>query len=103
MPKNMGAHFRQIYGLALLQIRLHEFNTLDGIVQKGVGIDLLRIGEALALTWDDIDFDTGIISIYKTMAYKPGEDGRYDYRIGPPKTAAGTREVPMLDEVKAAL
>ena len=37
------------------------------------------------------------------MAYKPGEDGRYDYRISPPKTAAGTREVPMLDEVKSAL
>lgn len=62
----------------------------------------LRIGEALALTWDDIDFDTGVIKVYKTMAYKPGEDGRYDYRISPPKTAAGVREVPMLDEVKAA-
>ena len=65
----------------------------------------LRIGEALALTWDDIGFDTGIISIYiyKTMTYKPGEDGRYGYRISPPKTGAGTREVPTLDEVKAAL
>lgn len=27
----------------------------------------LRIGEALALTWDDIDFDAGLITIYKTM------------------------------------
>ena len=63
----------------------------------------LRIGEALALTWDDIDFDTGVISIYKTMAYKSGEDGKYDYRISPPKTAAGNREIPMLDDVKSAL
>lgn len=63
----------------------------------------LRIGEALTLTWDDIDFDTGMITIYKTMAYKQGEDGRYDYRISPPKTAAGNREIPMLDDVKAAL
>ncbi len=63
----------------------------------------LRIGEALALTWDDIDFDQGIINIYKTMAYKSGEDGKYDYRISPPKTAAGTREIPMLDDVKDAL
>lgn len=63
----------------------------------------LRIGEALALTWDDIDFDAGVITVCKTMAYKPGEDGRYGYRISPPKTAAGNREVPMLDDVKAAL
>lgn len=69
-------------------------------VRLGTG---LRIGEAFALTWDDVDFDTGIIRIYKTMAYKLGEDGRYNYRISPPKTAAGSREVPMLDEVKDAL
>lgn len=80
----------------------HIYSRLGNLLTVLLGTGL-RIGEALALTWDDIDFDTGIISIYKTMAYKPGEDGRYDYRIGPPKTAAGTREVPMLDEVKAAL
>lgn len=38
------------------------------------------------------------------MAYKSGDDGRkYGYRISPPKTAAGNREIPMLDEVRAAL
>lgn len=63
----------------------------------------LRIGEALALTWNDIDFDTGMITIYKTMAYKRGEDGKYGYRISPPKTASGNREVPMLDDVRDAL
>jgi len=63
----------------------------------------LRIGEALALAWDDINFDAGIITVYKTMAYKRGEDGKYSYRISPPKTAAGNREIPMLDDVKAAL
>lgn len=62
----------------------------------------MRIGEALAITWDDVDFDSGIITIYKTMSYKPGEDGKYAYRIGPPKTTAGVREIPMMDEVKAA-
>lgn len=41
--------------------------------------------------------------IYKAMEYKLGENGGYDYRISPPKTAAGNREIPMLDEVKAAL
>jgi integrase len=28
-----------------------------------------RIGEALALTWDDIDFDEGILTINKTLVY----------------------------------
>lgn len=63
----------------------------------------LRIGEALALTWDDVDFDSSLITVHKTMAYKPGEDGKYDYRITPPKTAAGNREIPMLDDVRSAL
>lgn len=44
-----------------------------------------------------------MITIYKTMAYKQGEDGKYGYRISPPKTAAGIREIPMLDDVIAAL
>lgn len=80
----------------------HIYNRLGNLFTVLLGTGL-RIGEALALTWDDIGFDTGVISIYKTMTYKPGEDGRYDYRISPPKTDAGIREVPMLDEVKAAL
>ena len=78
------------------------YNRLGNLFTVLLGTGL-RIGEALALTWDDVHFDTGIISVYKTMAYKPGEDGRYDYRLTPPKTAAGVREIPMLDEVKAAL
>lgn len=78
------------------------YNRLGNLFTVLLGTGL-RIGEALALTWDDIDFDEGIIRIYKTMAYKPDEDGKYDYRINPPKTAAGNREIPMLDDVKAAL
>ena len=30
----------------------------------------LRIGEAAALQWDDIDFESGIISVTKTLYYK---------------------------------
>lgn len=80
----------------------HMYNRLGNLFTVLLGTGL-RIGEALALTWDDIDFDTGVITVYKTMAYKSGEDGRYDYRISPPKTTAGNREIPMLDDVKSAL
>lgn len=80
----------------------HIYQRLGNLFTVLLGTGL-RIGEALALTWEDIDFDTGIINVYKTMAYKAGEDGRYNYRLGPPKTSAGVREIPMLDEVKSAL
>lgn len=80
----------------------HIYGRLGNLFTVLLGTGL-RIGEALALTWDDIDFDSGMITIYKTMAYKQGEDGKYGYRISPPKTAAGIREIPMLDDVIAAL
>lgn len=80
----------------------HLYSRLGNLFTVLLGTGL-RIGEALALTWNDIDFDTGMITIYKTMAYKRGEDGKYGYRISPPKTASGNREIPMLDDVKAAL
>lgn len=47
----------------------------------------LRPGEALALTWDDVDLDSRIVTVHK--AYK--KDGT----IGAPKTAAGNRKVPI--------
>jgi len=34
----------------------------------------MRIGEAAALLWSDIDFDTGLLSITKTMYYKSMDD-----------------------------
>lgn len=80
----------------------HIYNRLGNLFTVLLGTGL-RIGEALALTWDDVDFDAGLITVCKTMTYKPGEDGKYDYRISPPKIAAGNREVPMLDDVKTAL
>lgn len=63
----------------------------------------LRIGEALGLRWCDCDFEEGIIYITHTLMYKSGEDGGYQYRVTSPKTEAGNREIPMFDDVKAAL
>lgn len=63
----------------------------------------MRIGEALGLTWDDCDFDSSIIHVTHALLYKLGENDGYRYRISAPKTEAGIREIPMLDEVKMAL
>lgn len=63
----------------------------------------MRIGEALGLRWCDCDFEEGIIHVTHALLYKRGEDGNYRYRISAPKTEAGFREIPMFDDVKAAL
>ena len=48
----------------------------------------MRIGEA-ALLWSDIDFDTGLLSINKTMYYKSMDD----FKPVEPKTQARVRTI----------
>lgn len=53
----------------------------------------LRKSEALALTWDDVDFKGRQIRITKSIDYTVGSNPK----IKPPKTDAGTRIVPIID------
>lgn len=53
----------------------------------------LRIGEAAALQWEDIDFESGIISVTKTLYYK----SMNEYTFVDPKTSASIRTV-VIDE-----
>ena len=63
----------------------------------------MRIGEALGLRWCDCDFDANLIYVTHTISYKCREDGFYRYRVTSPKTDAGNREIPMLNDVREAL
>ena len=59
-----------------------------------------RIGEAIGLRWDDLDFEKRTISINHSLVYYPVGDSRTSVlRVSKPKTAAGIRTVPMLDIV----
>ena len=49
----------------------------------------LRIGEVAALQWEDIDFESGIISVTKTLYYK----SMNEYTFVDPKTSASIRTV----------
>lgn len=62
-----------------------------------------RIGEALGLRWQDLDYDKRTISINHSLSYyqKP-ESNKSVLRISKPKTEAGIRTIPMLDVVKDA-
>lgn len=53
----------------------------------------MRIGEAQALQWDDIDFDTGILNIDKTLYYKNAKE----FYLTEPKTKASIRQIAIDD------
>ena len=49
----------------------------------------MRIGEAAALQWSDINFETGLLSITKTLYYKTIDE----YKFVEPKTQASIRTI----------
>ncbi len=69
------------------------------VVALGTG---MRIGEILGLTFDCIDFDKGLITVNKTLCYLPN-NGEAIYELHSPKTRAGKRQIPMIQDVKDVL
>ena len=63
----------------------------------------LRIGELAALTWNDINFKTGEISITKSLNRYRKEDYGFTLGIGSTKTDTSNRTVYMSDVVRTAL
>ncbi|BAQ11362.1 integration/recombination protein [Bacillus sp. OxB-1] len=61
----------------------------------------LRVGEALALTWDDIDLDKRLLRVNKTLFEKPATDGGFDFM--PPKTEDSNRTVSFNQELAEEL
>lgn len=59
----------------------------------------LRIGEATALTWQDVDYNNNVLHITKTVSRT--EEGKYT--IGMPKSKAGIRDIPLNEGIKNIL
>ena len=63
----------------------------------------MRIGECLGLTWDDVDFEKRFISVNHNLTDRPvGPEHKCERHIQTPKTEAGTRLIPIVDEVMDA-
>lgn len=61
-----------------------------------------RVGELVGLRWKDVDMTNNIISINHNLIYRPQEgSGKCEMHITTPKTSAGVRTIPMMQEVKA--
>ena len=58
----------------------------------------VRVGEMLALTWNDIDFDNGKVKINKNLQRIDG-----NIIITTPKTEKGKRDIPLLPETAQLL
>lgn len=55
----------------------------------------IRIGELMALEWRDIDLDSGIMAITKTMYSSLNEQGEWEDMIDTPKTRTSYRDIPL--------
>ncbi len=55
----------------------------------------LRIGELLALEWEDIDFEKGLLKVNKSCHYGRDRAGTYARIVEPPKTAQSERVIPL--------
>lgn len=62
-----------------------------------------RVGELIGLRWVDCDFENKLININHNLIYRLQDNGKCEFHITTPKTQAGIRVIPMLNEVKAAL
>src|SRR6266542_4175113 len=60
----------------------------------------MRLSEVLGLSWDDVDFNAGVIHVRHQLAR--GRRGVPPHRI-PPKTCASVREIPLLLQLAAVL
>ena len=59
----------------------------------------MRIGECLGLRWEDVDFEKRTISVNHNLTQRPLDDGSCRKHISTPKTKAGIRTIPMINEV----
>ena len=86
---------------------IHEFNQFLKVVDDFSHAVLfnalfwtgMRKGELLALRWNDIDLDEGLIHITKTLS----NDGKNGWELTAPKTKTSKRDVMMTSSLKQML
>lgn len=77
--------------------KVEKFDIYNAVIKFQIYTGL-RIGETLALTWDDIDFDKKIIDINKTVLYMDKQ-----YKVGPPKTDNSYRQLGLNETISQLL
>ncbi len=96
-PKARG---KQITCFTPTEQKKIEQAILNGKKPKMFGVIIclytgLRIGELLALTWSDVDFKRGVISVTKTCYDGKDEGGKFTRITDVPKTETSRRVIPL--------
>lgn len=59
----------------------------------------MRIGECLGLRWEDIDMKSRVIHVNHNLTYRKVKENEGNLHVNTPKTEAGWRTIPMIQEV----
>lgn len=87
----------ELYQIKAIIKKTTEFTVLNAILQFQIYIGM-RIGETLALTWDDVNFKNRTIKVNKTVNIING-----NIYVGPPKTDNGFRTLYISDTLMSLL
>lgn len=79
----------------------HDYAGWKPIITVLMGTGM-RIGECLGLRWQDLDFENRTISVNHNFTYRLTKKGGSPLHINTPKTDAGIRTIPMIQEVYEA-
>lgn len=87
----------------LTYFKKDSYKPLEPLIFTLLGTGM-RVGEALALTWNDLDFKNREISINKTLVYIKDKDSKkHCFKFQTPKSETSKRKIPMQSEVENAL
>lgn len=96
-------YYSEVQVFSMNEQRLMEYEVLHSQDKRGIGIILcfytgIRLGELCALKWNDIDIETGIMSINKTVSriktfQKEGK--KTELVVGTPKSRKSFRKIPL--------
>ena len=106
--KRPKAKENEVSCFSLVEQRKIEQEVLQSKKDKLFGIILclytgLRIGELLALTWNDIDITKGTLSVTKSCHYGKGANGKFERCTELPKTITSRRTIPIPKQMIALL
>jgi integrase len=73
-------------------ILAYAVGTTDAALWGSMALAGLRLGEALGLAEHDVDLDTGLVHVRRTLLQ--------DRSFGPPKCERGIRDVPVTDRLE---
>ena len=76
----------------------HAYQGWKPVITVLIGTGM-RIGECLGLRWSDLDFKKRFISVNHNLVYMRLDDEDGNLHINTPKTSAGERSIPMIEQV----